>query len=291
MRILRCESGKCREDGKTERIHFTSRLIVLPAILLLIFSITSCEKVIDINLNEAEKKYVIEGVVTDMAGTARVKISQTKNFDENNSFPTVSGAIVSIKETPGVTYGLTETSPGIYESAMLSGTSGRDYTLTVNVGGQTFTAASKMPAKVNLDSIFITDEFIFTSTRKIANAVFDDPIGLGNSYRFVQYVNGIKENQTLIRNDDYSDGKLIVNKLFYFSDDDESKRNIKSGDNVMIDMLCIDPAIYKYWFSLDRSSIGGSGQATPSNPVTNLKGGALGYFSAQTLQTKTLVVP
>ena len=157
--------------------------------------------------------------------------------------------------------------------------------------GQTFTAESIMPQKVNLDTIYVTDELIFTDTRKIVNAVFDDPPGLGNSYRFVQTVNGFQETQTLIRNDDYSDGRKIVNKLFYFSSDDENKRNIKSGDQVMIDMLCIEPAVYKYWFSLDRSAIGNGQQATPSNPVTNLKGGALGYFSAQTIQTRSLVVP
>ena len=56
-------------------------------------------------------------------------------------------------------------------------------------------------------------------------------------------------------------------------------------------MECIDRPIYKYWYSLDRSATGGSGQATPSNPVTNLQGGALGYFSAHTLQSRTMIVP
>lgn len=277
-----------------KRTLFTFNSVFRTGVLfpVLLFVLGSCEKVINVDLNTADKKYVIEAIVTDKTGTSFVKLSRTKNFDDDNYPDAVSGATVKVQEDGATMYDFTETSaPGVYESPGLKGKSGSRYDLTVTVNGQTFTAASTMPQKVNLDTIYISDELIFTDTRKIVNAVFDDPPGLGNSYRFIQTVNGFQETQTLIRNDDYSDGRKIVNKLFYFSSDDENKRNIKSGDQVMIDMLCIEPAVYKYWFSLDRSAIGNGQQATPSNPVTNLKGGALGYFSAQTLQTKSLVVP
>ncbi len=56
-------------------------------------------------------------------------------------------------------------------------------------------------------------------------------------------------------------------------------------------MMCIDAAVYKYWYSfLTGGASGDSNSASPANPVTNIKGGALGYFSAHTLQTKTVVV-
>jgi len=73
-----------------------------------------------------------------------------------------------------------------------------------------------MPQAVNLDTIYVTDELLFTDTRKIVNAVLQDPPGVENSYRFIQYVNGFETNRILIRNDDYSDGRRIDNKLFYF---------------------------------------------------------------------------
>lgn len=266
----------------------SSRYIL--CLLVVTMAFASCEKVIDINLDKVEKKYVIEGIVTDVPGTSKILLSKTKDFDEDNSFPGVSGATVQITETGGPVYSLAETSPGVYEQAGLAGISGKTYTLNITVNGESFTASSTMPQKVNLDTIFVTDELLFADTRKIVNVVFKDPPGAGNSYRFIQYVNGIKEKTILIRNDDYSDNRTIVNKLFYFSDNDDDSSNIKTGDHVVIDMLCIDPAIYKYWFSLDRSATGGSGQATPANPVSNIQGGALGYFSAQTLQTKTMTV-
>lgn len=259
--------------------------------VLFIVALSSCEKVIDLDLNEAEKKYVIEAIVQDQPSTSKVLISQTKDFDEDNTFPGVSGAVVTITESGGATSTLTENSPGVYTNATLVGTSGKTYTLNVTINGETFSAVSTMPVKVNLDTIFVTDEVFFGEERKIVNAVFDDPPGLGNSYRFVQYVNGMKEDQIMYRNDDYSDDRVIAHKMFYFTDNEDDPRIIESGDQVTVDFNCIDKNMYKYWFSMDRSSTGLAGQATPTNPVTNLQGGALGYFSAQTIQTKTMVVP
>lgn len=264
---------------------------LLPALAVSVLLLSSCEKVIDIDLDKAEKKYVIEAVITDQPGTAKVLVSQTRNFDEDNSFPGVAGAVVTITESGGATTVLTPGAAGVYEAPALAGTSGKTYTLSVNISGQSFTAVSTMPQKVNFDTAYITDELLFTETQKIVNAVFNEPPGLGNCYRFAQYVNGEKEDQVFILNDDYSDGRRITYKLYYFSDDEDDDTKIKSGDQVTIDMLCIDRNIYKYWFSLDRSATGGSGQATPANPVTNLQGGALGYFSAHTLQTKTMIAP
>ncbi|MBC7948934.1 MAG: DUF4249 domain-containing protein [Chitinophagaceae bacterium] len=262
-------------------------LILFLSVILL----TSCEKVINLDLDSGEKKYVIEGVLTDQPGTTKVLISQTKDFDEDNNFPGVPGATVSITESGGTTTLLTPTSSGVYEAPNLVGVVGKDYTLSVSVNGSSFTAVSTMSTRVNLDSIFVTDEFLFTDTRKIVNAVYKDPPGRGDNYRFIQYVNRVKENKVLVQNDDYTDGRMVTAKLFYFSDDEDDVGIINSGDTVRIDMLCIDPAVFRYWFSLDRSATGGSGQATPSNPVSNLQGGALGYFSAHTLQTKSMVVP
>jgi hypothetical protein len=251
---------------------------------------SSCQKVIHVDLNSAEKKYVIEAMITDQPGTAQVLISQTKNFDENNDFPGVTGATVTISENGGTPVAMNETTAGKYEHPTLTGASGKTYALSVSVAGKTFTAVSIMPQRVNLDTIFTTDELLFTETRKIVNTVYKDPPGRGNNYRFIQYINTKKGTQVIVNNDDYTDGRTVYNKLFYFPDDNDSNK-IKSGDSVRIDMLCIDANVYRYWFSLDRSSTGGSGQATPSNPVSNLQGGALGYFSANTLQTKKMLVP
>ena len=253
---------------------------------------TSCEKVVNIKLDTADKKYVVEGVLTNQPGTCMVLLSQTKDFDASNDFTGVSGATVQISEKDGAVTRLTETSTGVYQAANFTGTSGKTYTLSVSINGQSFLALSTMPAQVNMDSIFITEDEAPGGNRKMANVQYNDPAKVANNYRFIQYVNGVKEQEIFVRNDELTDGNLTITKLRYpKNDNDEPDNSIKTGDLVKIDMQCIDSAIYKYWYSLNRSATGGGqNSATPANPVTNMTGGALGYFSAHTLQNRTVLV-
>jgi hypothetical protein len=255
--------------------------------LLLVISMVSCEKVIDIDLNSTAKKYVIEGVVTDQVGGAVVKITQTKDFKENNDFPGVSGAAVSISDN-GVAVQLQETGNGIYTDAALKGIPGHHYTLEVKVDGQIFTASSSLPEKVNFDTLYVKEEEIFGTNKKIPNIGYIDPPGPGNSYRFVLYKNGEQQKTIYVINDDYADNRPASWQLLTY-DEEEEEDKVKTNDIIRVDMFCIDSAMYKYWFSLFAASGGDSG-ATPANPVTNISGGALGYFSAHTSQRREVVV-
>ncbi|MFT3824704.1 MAG: DUF4249 domain-containing protein [Chitinophagaceae bacterium] len=263
----------------------------LLGMILGVLTLSSCEKVISVNLNNTEKKYVVEGILTNQANSAKVLISQTNDFDDDNNFPAISGAQVTITDANGATTTLTEGSAGTY-TASLQGVPGKTYSLKVVINGTTFTASSTMPQPVPLDTVYITDESIFGDTRKTVNVKYKDPVGTGNNYRFIQYVNSVKEKTIFVRNDDLSDGRTVDIPLWVRNDnnDDNDDDKIKSGDIVKVDMLCIDAAVYKYWFSLDQSATGES-NVTPANPVSNIQGGALGYFSAHTLQSKTITVP
>jgi hypothetical protein len=257
----------------------------------LVIALSSCEKVIDVDLNDAEKKFVVEANLADQPGSALVRLSQTRNFDEDNDFPGISGATVTIAETGGTIYTLTEGNAGEYGHPTLQAISGKTYTLSVQINGQTFTSVCSAPVAVEIDSLFVTDEVLFGESQKTVNVRFQEPPGRGQAYRFIQYINDKKEKQILVSNDDYIDGRLVTSKLFYFADEDENEEPIKSGDDIRVEFLSIDPSVYLYWFSLARSSTGGSQQGTPSNPVSNIEGGALGYFSTHCLRTGTLVVP
>lgn len=265
------------------------RVLIL-FVLIIVLAFTSCEKVIDIALKDSEKQYVIEGVLTNRPGDCVVRVSKTQSFSNNNDFEGVAGAVVSITDHNGNATVLTDiAATGVYRSGPLVAATGRSYTLRVGVDGEVFTASCTMPAMVHMDSLYIREERFFGEAVQLANVTFSDPPGKGNSYRFIQYVNGMKERNIFIRDDDYSDGKASVVTLFTAPGDDED--GIKSGDTVKVDMLCIAPAVYKYWYSLDQGASGYSNSASPANPVTNIEGGALGYFSVHTVQSKTVVVP
>lgn len=266
-------------------------MCVFTGFLMIVF-FSSCQKVIDVDIKNAEKKYVVEGIVTDEPGTSKVFLSTTKNVAEDNSFPGISGAVVTITDNAGNHTVFTETTAGVYTDTAFTGSVGKTYSLQVEVDGEAFTALSMMPQKVNLDTVFISNEILFGETRKLVNIAYQDPAGKGQCYRYVQYINGKKSKPIFVNNDDYSDGKYVESKLWYLVDEDENEdEEIKSGDTIRIDMLCIAPAVYKYWYSVFQSATGNSQSASPANPVSNISGGALGYFSAHTVQTKTLVVP
>lgn len=264
------------------------RIVILLGLILSIF--TACEKVIDVSLKESEKQYVVEGTLTDREGDCEVSISKTKNFNDDNVFEGIGGAVVSVTDNDGNTTVLSEAAAGVYRSETLTAATGKTYTLQVSIGGQAFSASCIMPAKINMDSLYVKEEGFFGETVKLANVQYTDPPGKGNSYRFVQYVNGIKEKSIFIRDDDYSDGNTSTITLFTAPGDDDEDE-IKSGDSVTVDMQCIAPAVFKYWYSLDQGASGGSNSASPANPVTNIEGGALGYFSVHTIESKTLIVP
>lgn len=258
-------------------------------VMMIVFS--SCQKVIDVDIKNAEKKYVVEAVITDQLDSSKVLISTTKNVSENNEFPGIGGATVTVTDDAGIVTTFTEDSTGYYYAHSFKGAIGKTYTLRVIANGETFTASSAMPPRVNMDTLFISDELLFGEARKLANTTYQDPSGKGNCYRYVQYINGKKENTIFTNNDDYTDGKYVEAKLWYLADDDEEDQKIKSGDTIRLDLFCIDPAVYKYWFSLNQSATGNSQSASPANAVTNITGGALGYFSAHTVQSKTVVAP
>jgi hypothetical protein len=278
---------------KNSSTLFTQPIATFLFIALLAITFSACQKVIDVGLNTAEKRYVIEAVITDQPNSCKVLLTQTRNFDENNVFNGVTGASITISDNSAVPVTLTETSSGVYEAASLKGIPGHTYNLTTVVAGHTFTATSKMPALVPFDSLYISERTFFDKTNKYATLSYKDPAGRGNAYRYIQYVNGIKEKTVFVRDDDLTDGRAIERILFFFTDDEEEeeKKKLKTGDIVTVEMLSIDYPIYKYWYSLSQSSTGENQSATPGNPVNNIQGGALGYFSAHTSQSKTIVVP
>jgi hypothetical protein len=258
-----------------------------------IFFLASCEKEIFIDLNEADTRLVIEGNITNEAIKHTIKITKTVSFSSSNSYPTVASALVTLSDNAGWTETLTETSAGIYQTSILTGQEGETYTLTVVADGKTYTASSKMPTAVPLKDLRIEKSTFGTGAgSRTAEETFyvvplyDDPALLGNNYRFLQSIGNKKDKSYIIFNDNVSNG--LTNERPIFSQGFE----IKKGNELTVEMRCIDKLIYDYFFALSSlEGQGPGGGTTPANPTSNIKGGALGYFSAHTVQRKTITVP
>ena len=248
----------------------------------------SCEKVIDIKVKDSDVKYVIEGIITTGPG-CKVYITRTKPFNEDNDFSNVSGATVKVKDNI-IEHVLTESAPGVYETPLINGTPGHLYQLAVTINNQVFTAACTMPQSVVMDTLYISPGPF--GQFKFATVSFKDPAGVNNGYRFVQYKNAVKDPMIFWENDEFTDGQESVVQLDTGVDEKDDPRAINSGDEVTIEMHSLDDVIYKYWYSLrSGGGDGTSNTAAPANPVTNITGGALGYFSAHTVDRKVVIAP
>jgi hypothetical protein len=256
------------------------------SIIIVTFFFTACEKIIDIDLNNSTPQLVIEGSITDEPGPYTIKLSKTVNYNEQNTYPPVSGAMVIISDNTGVIDTLTETVSGLYQTQNITGIQGNTYTLKVISEGKQYDAVSTMPYKVNLDSIqfnLYTEPGESEKTLAVV-PLYLDPIEFGNSYRFFFSANGIEDKTYQVGNDNIGNGR--VNQQPFFSEDVK----FREGDTIKVTMLCIDVNTYNYYYTLSQIGGGFIGGATPSNPPNNIIGNnALGIFSAYTTQTKTAI--
>ena len=266
-------------------MRFINQLILI----VLLNCFFSCRKVIEIDVKDSDTKYVIEGIITNEPGSCKVMISQTNPFYADNNFQMVSGAQVKISNN-STQYSLSQASPGIYQNLSIVGVPGQLYQLSVTINNEVFTANCIMPVPVVLDTLYISPGPF--GQFKFATIAYTDPANINNGYRFVQYVNGIKDPRIFWENDELTDGEKVVLQLDTGVDKKDDPRNINSGDEVMIEMQSLDEAIYKYWYSLRTGGGDGTGNtAAPANPLTNITGGALGYFSAHTIDRKMVIAP
>jgi hypothetical protein len=255
--------------------------------LIIITAFASCTKVIHVNIKDADKKYVIEGTITDNNNSCKVRVTKSLNVSDTNYYNILDNATVTVQEDNKNTVSLTFNSSDGFYRAPISGTPGHTYHLTVIVDGITFTASSTMPQKVYMDTLYVTQRAVLGKERKIATVEFKDPPGLGNAYRFTQYVNGEKENTIFAIDDNLIDRRKVIYELLNFSD---TKYTLETDDQLRVEMRCIDYNNYLFWYSLSQSSLGDSQSASPGNPITNITGGALGYFSANTFEANNIAV-
>jgi hypothetical protein len=265
---------------KLTRLKYYAGLFLITVVVL------SCKKVINLDLGNDSGKLVIEANITDDPGLQYVKLSRNLPFTSGNTYPPVTGATVAIYDSTANRYfDMTEGPAGTYSVDNGFGIYGHTYLLTVNTGGQTYRARSIMPQYVAIDSIVTSNNILDKSDNKrMMTVFFNDPAGVKNQYRFVMYVNRVQVNTIFAFDDQFIDGKHVTLDL------QQTETDIYPGDTVKIEMENIDRPVYTYWFTLEQQQGNNPGGAVaPSNPPTNITPATLGYFSAHTIQSISIV--
>lgn len=252
--------------------------VILLALFGLFMICTSCyQDVIDIDQSDINKQIVIEGTITDQPVPIRVTISEVANIYTNGSIRKISDASVTVSDDNNNSIILSESRPGVYISTEMTGVPGRTYALTVVVEGEEYTAISKMPIPLELDSI----QYNLMYPPVPIILYFTDHPGIHDFCRFRIYRNDqYLENEKILYNDYYTDGEIIeidnIDELYNWN------------DLLKVELITIDEPIYNYYIGLYSFEDDSDDQTiidlVSANPKSNISNNALGYFSAQTVR-------
>lgn len=269
------------------RIKDTFR-IVLSLMSFLVFS--GCQKVINVDLNEAAPRIVIEGLINDRRGPYGVTITKSGSYFNQPVLPSVSNANVTITDNAGTTETLREVGPGIYLTSKTRGTPGRTYTLKVISDNREYSGTSTMLSHVNIASLKLVrselERFDFGGNNQNEihmeiHCLFKDP-DEKNYYRIKVFKNDSINTQSYrLYDDQYTNGRETELRV----------TRAEAGATFRIELLSIDKQTYAYYRTLEdllfTNPFFGS---TPANPDNNLSNGALGYFGAVAISSKTIII-
>lgn len=250
---------------------------------------TSCEKVIDYNLDNSNSAIVIEAVLTDSKEPFAISITKTSPYFGSSKSMQVTGAKVSVKADNGKQRYFTEVSPGTYQLAKVFAAPKVWYTVYVEYEGITYTARSYLNEFVPMVDCTLTyfDGFGFFDSGYKINCFIKDPPNIENYYRLKLYVNGKvvnNEGEMDVYSDKLFDGKvigLVQNSSVVFD----------KNDTVLVEVQAIDKSTYNYFSTLESiSGLEIIESASPSNPISNFDNGALGYFSAYSFDRRTIII-
>ena len=276
---------------KNNKVNIRLGLIAPVAGIILLFS---CQDVIKVDLNNTSPQTVIEGSINNLSDTVIIALSKTTDYFNPQSITPITDAQVSISDTAGNIYQPTLTTHGFYYFFQLKGLPQNTYTLKVQANGATYSASSKMPNMVSIDSLNILKSEDGDRENVLA-CYIKDPAGVKNYYRLRVFMNGtlLTSKDSIepisVLSDKYFDGRFTPLRM-------PSRRfgidYFLPGDTLKVQLMSIDLLTYNYLREL--RSITNTGRltstSTPDNPDNNISNGALGYFAAWAISEKTLIV-
>lgn len=259
--------------------------IIIITFTFLLFA--SCEKIIELEYKENQSQIVIDGDISNETGPYFVKITKSIALSEIGDNPTIDNAMITISDDAGNSETLMLEGNGLYSTSSIVGVEGRTYVLSVEIEDKTYTAQSTMPLQVPFDSIKVEKLEFLGGTEYNIIPIYLDPIEIGNYYRFELTVNGEFVKEHYIQNDEIRNGLVNTLRLEINGDD----LVLKPGDDISVVMQCIDSNVAPFYTTLIlMEDSGPGGGTTPANPPSNISNGALGIFSAHTVEMQNITI-
>jgi hypothetical protein len=259
--------------------------------LLFVFAlITSCEEVVDVDLNTSDPRLVIEASLNrlqDGTSSSRVKLTLTGPFF-NNQIPAVEDATVEISTDNGMSFSFNHQGNGIYTSPITL-ENDVNYTLEILYKGESYSATEQLVPVGNLEFVEQNNTGGFSGDEIELKAFFNDPQGLGDYYFF----EGVSQRGAVLDTffDRFFDGNLIFG--FY------RVKDLAAGDVVTLNLYGVNAQFYDFMFVLLQQGSDQGGGPFETHPATvrgniinetNTDNFPLGYFRVSEVSTLVYTV-
>lgn len=268
-------------------------IIIIVAVIL-----SSCEKTIELDLEQTQPRIVIEGQVTDVSSKNFVKISRSTGFYTTGKTPRVTDATVMVEDDQGNTFSFAHyqgnhpDSLGLYfPETPFTGKAGRSYKLTVVAEGQTYEASDELLRLVPIEKL----EYRVNEDEQ------DDPDHPGRFYELLLFVKEPQDTRDYYLFKSYRNDSLkFLNETdVYYADDELIGENIDGiplpvffglGDKAGVEVYSLSREAFVYYRDLQKllNNDGGLFGTPPANPRSNLSNGALGLFQASAIKSGDL---
>ena len=258
--------------------------------------ISGCEKVVDIDLNTMDPKLVIDAAIKWQKGTLgnsqTIKLSMTNSYYDPQ-IPTVSGATILITDASNNVFNFVESNvAGSYVCSNFTPVLNRNYTLTVNVNGSTYTATETLKPVPQIDRIEQINNVGFTGESTEIKTYYTDN-GTTQDYYLFKFKPSFTAIPIYFAQEDIS---FQGNQIFGLFRSDK----LVAGQNFEVTLSGISRQYYNYMrilISIAGNNSGGSPFQSPSATVrgniintTNDANFPLGYFSLSEQDSRNYIV-
>ena len=297
------------------------RILAFSIIALVFLFHTSCEKEVNIKLDNGQSRLVVEGAIetglppyvflTESIGYfAKIDLATLQNSFVHNALVKVSDGVktITLKEYSfdtginGNKFYFYSVDTSMPPSEWILGEVEKFYTLSIEVNGQTYQSTTKIPNPTQLDSVITALPPVIPQNNPDARQIkvfFKDPDTLGNYMRYFtkrnnepyypglnsvypdEIINGTQFETTLDAGENRNRSELSFDSLGFFH----------PGDTVVLKWCAIDKAVYDFYstFEFAISTIG-SPFASPIRVRTNISNNALGVWAGYGSVYTTLVI-
>ena len=270
---------------------------IIPVVIGILL-LAGCTERIDIELDSSYALLSVEGYITSDTTAHYVRLTTTTDYYNPQPMPPVKDAVVTIDDGTGIIT-LTEydSMPGYYYTpADYFGVPGRTYNLDIQLPGEVngkthYTASTAMNPVAPIDSITLFYNSQFDGWEIWVYAL-DPPTE--DFYSFQVYKNGVLQSDTInemaITDDRFFNGSYLAGVPAYFMHGEDA--NFEQGDVITLKMGGITKDYFTFVAELRDETFKFRNplfSGPPANIISNVSGGAVGYFTAYSVSYASTV--